>query len=184
MDRVTATSNYARWPARLRRSGQWAAAYSYFEETLHFRPDYAPGPAPPRRAGACCSTTTPGRPGRFSGGAAAAPAPPRGRRRALLPGPREAQLGRPAAADRSYTRALALDSTRSAAYLARGEVRLLDLHQPAPAVADFTAGLARRRRPAAPPPGTMCSCAAWPSPPWAATPRPGPITSRSCRPAR
>ena len=46
----------------------------------------------------------------------------------------------PQAAERSFDRALALDSTLADAYLARGEIRLLELSQPARALADLRHG--------------------------------------------
>ena len=52
----------------------------------------------------------------------------------------QAGLHHPAAAELSYTRAIGLDTTLAEAYLARGENRLLDLRQPAPAAADLRHG--------------------------------------------
>lgn len=54
----------------------------------------------------------------------------------------ECQAGqqRPAAAEQTYTRALTLDSTLTAAWLARGELRLLELSYPAAALADLRHG--------------------------------------------
>lgn len=151
MDRVTATSNYADG-LRAYARGQWAAAYTYFDECLHFRPDYAPALRrrgeleqllnhDPRAARADFQT------------ALRQPQPRRAAADLLYRlGRCETDLARPTAADLAYTRALALDTTLSAAYLARGEARLLDLHQPVAALADLTAGLAQRRRAAAPTP--------------------------------
>ena len=62
----------------------------------------------------------------------------------------QAGLHQPAEAERSYCRALALDTTLAEAYLARGENRLLDLRRPRPALADLRRGarqLARAGRP-------------------------------------
>ena len=62
----------------------------------------------------------------------------------------QAGLHQPAPAERSYCRALALDTALAEAYLARGENRLLDLHQTRPALADLRRGhaqLARAGRP-------------------------------------
>jgi tetratricopeptide (TPR) repeat protein len=64
----------------------------------------------------------------------------------------ETALGRPADADLDYSHALRLDTTLSAAYLARGKGRLLDLNNAALALNDLTTGLAQRRRAAAPTP--------------------------------
>nr|WP_262709791.1 J domain-containing protein [Hymenobacter sp. UV11] len=52
----------------------------------------------------------------------------------------QAGLRQPAAAELSYTRAIELDSTLSEARLARGENRLLDLHQLRPGLADLHQG--------------------------------------------
>ena len=150
MDRVTATSNYHDG-LRAYTQGQWAAAYSYLEETLHFQPDHAPAL---RRHGELelLANHDPRAARADLQAALLQPQPPRVAAAVLyFLGRAEAQLGHPAAADLSYSRALVLDSTRSAAYLARGEIRLLDLRLPAPAVADFTTGLAQRRRAAATP---------------------------------
>ena len=145
MDRVSANRNYEDG-IRAYARGDFSAAYSFLEETLHFRPDYTPALR---------------RHGELAYGVMRDPSAARADFQAVLlqPQPRrvaadvlyrlgrcESALGRPAAAEISYTRALTLDSALSAAYLARGEARLLDLHQPLPAVADLTTGLAQRRR--------------------------------------
>ena len=151
MDRVTATSNYHDG-LRAYAQGQWGAAYSYLDETLHFRPDHAPAL---RRHGELeLLLNHDPRAARADFQAALLqPQPPRVAADVLCSlGRAEAQLGHPAAAALSYSRALVLDSTRSAAYLGRGEIRLLDLRQPRPALADLTTGLAQRCRAAAPTP--------------------------------
>ncbi|WP_201987079.1 J domain-containing protein [Hymenobacter rubidus] len=151
MDRVSANSNY-RDGLRAYGQGQWSAAYSYFDETLHFRPDY--GPALRRHGELELLLNHDPRAARADFQAALLQ--PQSRRVAAdllyFLGSAESQLARPTAADLSYSRALALDSSHAAAYLARGETRLLALRRPAPAVTDFTAGLAQRRRAAAPTP--------------------------------
>jgi hypothetical protein len=58
----------------------------------------------------------------------------------------QAGLHQPAAAELSYHRALALDTTLAEAYLARGENRLLDLHQTRPALADLRHGRQQYQR--------------------------------------
>jgi len=58
----------------------------------------------------------------------------------------QAGLHQPAEAERSYCRALALDTTLAEAYLARGENRLLDLRQTRPALADLRRGHGQLRR--------------------------------------
>ncbi|MDB5236671.1 MAG: hypothetical protein JWR44_3664 [Hymenobacter sp.] len=151
MDRVTATSNYEDG-LRAYSRGQWAAAYSFMEETLHFRPDYAPA----LRRLAEIDLHINHDPAEARAGFQAALLQPQPRRVAAdmlyRLGRCETELGRPTQAELNYSRALALDTTLSAAYLARGQARLLDLHQPAPALADLTNGLAQCRRAAVPTP--------------------------------
>lgn len=151
MDRVTAVSNYDDG-LRAYAQGRLAAAYSFMEETLHFRPTYAPAL---RRCGELellLNHDPQAASADFQ--AALLQAPPRGAAADMLYrlGRCETDLGQPAAADLSYTRALVLDSTLSAAYLVRGQARLLDLQQPAPALDDLTRGLAQRQRAGAPVP--------------------------------
>ncbi|MBD2770453.1 DnaJ domain-containing protein [Hymenobacter sp. BT664] len=145
MDRVTATSNYAEG-LRAYGQGQLASAYSFMDETLHFRPDYAPAL---RRRGELEQLLN-HNPRAAQADFEAALQHPQSRRVAsdilLRLGRCQSELGRPAAAELSYTRALALDSTLSAAYLARGEARLLDLHQPEQALVDLSYGLAQHQR--------------------------------------
>ncbi len=145
MDRVTANSNYADG-LRAYTRGQWAAAYSFLDETLHFRPDYAPAL---RRHGELEQLINHD-PRAARADFQAALLQPQSRRVAAdilyHLGRCEADLGHPHAAELSFNRALLLDSTLSAAYLARGEARLLDLHQPNEALTDLSTGLAQRRR--------------------------------------
>ncbi|WP_310396757.1 DnaJ domain-containing protein [Hymenobacter sp.] len=148
MDRVTATSNYEDG-LRAYARGQLTAAYSFLDEALHFRPDYAPAL---RRHGELeLLLNHDPRAARADFQAALLQPQPRRAAADILGrlGRCETDLGNPAAAELSYSRALALDSTLSAAYLARGQARLLDLHQPAPALADLSVGLGQRRRAAA-----------------------------------
>ena len=149
MDRISATSNYTDGMRAYAR-GQWAAAYSFLEESLHFRPDYGPAL---RRHGELEQLLNHD-PQAARADFQAALRQPQSQRVAAdilyRLGRCETDLHRPAAADRNFTHALALDSTLSAAYLARGQTRLLDLHQPATALADLSHGLAQRRRAARP----------------------------------
>ena len=151
MDRVSATSNYTDG-LRAYARGQWPAAYGFLDESLHFRPDYAPAL---RRRGELEQLLN-HNPRAARADFQAALLQPQSRRGAadLLYrlGRCETDLDRPAAADLAYTRALTLDTALSAAHLARGQARLLDLHQPELALADLTAGLAQCRRAAAPTP--------------------------------
>ena len=144
MNRVSANAAYERG-LRAYVAGQWATATSYFDEALHFRPGY--GPALRRRAELEML-------GDHNAAAALAdfkaaledPAPP------AVAADMHYRLGRcqvlvkqPEAAEQSFSRALALDSALAPAWLARAEVRLLDLQQPRPALADLRRGLARAR---------------------------------------
>ena len=147
MDRISATSNYTSGMRAYAR-GDLGTAYTFLEETLHFRPGYSPAlrrhgelellfQRDPRAAQVdfLAALQTP------------ADLSPRAKSVTYYClGRSEAQLAQPVAAEHSFTKCLALDSSRSAARLARGEVRLLDLSQPALAEADFTAGLAQRQR--------------------------------------
>ncbi|MEJ7662904.1 MAG: tetratricopeptide repeat protein [Hymenobacter sp.] len=102
------------------------------------------GPAPARPAAPGCGPRPARRPRRLR-------SRPAGRPAAALP-PTEAatllyRLGRcqaglhqPAEAERSTSRALALDTTLAEAYLARGENRLLELRRIQPALADLRRG--------------------------------------------
>jgi curved DNA-binding protein CbpA len=145
MDRVTANSNY-RDGLRAYARGDFAAAATFLEETLHFRPDFAPAL---RRHGEVALLAQHDAQTARADFQAALQQPQSATHSASLLyylGRCEAQLGHPAAADFSFSRALAFDSTCSTARLARGEIRLLDLQLPAQAEADFTAGLAQRQR--------------------------------------
>ncbi|GAA4351592.1 hypothetical protein GCM10023185_10370 [Hymenobacter saemangeumensis] len=146
MDRITAGSTYEDGLKAYAR-GQWAAAYSYFEESLHFRPDY--GPALRRRGELELHINHDPEAARADFQAALLQKPESRRVTADILyrlGRCEALLGRPAQAELSYCRALLLDSALSMAYLARGKGRLLDLHQPTPALADLNHGLTQLRR--------------------------------------
>ena len=151
MDRVTATSNYTDG-LRAYGRGQLAAAYSYMEETLHFRPGYAP--ALRRRAELELLINHAPRAARADFRAALMEPQPRQVAADMLYrlGRCETDLGRPRAAELSYTRALTLDTALSAAYLARGQARLLDLNLAEPALTDLSHGLAQRQRAGMPTP--------------------------------
>lgn len=151
MDRVTATSRYQDG-LRAYADGEWTTAYSFLEESLHFRPDYAPAR---RRHGELEQLLNHDARAARADFRAALQQPQSRRLTADVLyrlGRCETELGQPAAAERSFSRALLLDSSRSAAYLVRGEARLLDLHQPALALTDLTSGLALGRPPGAAPP--------------------------------
>ncbi|WP_354583808.1 DnaJ domain-containing protein [Hymenobacter sp. UYCo722] len=146
MDRVSARSNYENG-LRAYARGDLGAAYSFLEETLHFRPGYAPALRRHGELELLLQRDPQAARSDFRAALDAADLSVRAKATTYYYlGRSEARLAQPAAAVLSFTKCLALDSTLSTARLARGEVRLLDLHQPAPAEADFTAGLAQRQR--------------------------------------
>ncbi|WP_345050164.1 DnaJ domain-containing protein [Hymenobacter glaciei] len=146
MDRVSATSNYENG-VRAYASGNLGAAYSFLEETLHFRPDYAPALRRHGELELLLQDAPHAARADFKAALQTPDLSPRDKAATYYYlGRSEAKLSQPEAAEQSFTFSLKLDSTCSAAHLARGEVRLLDLQQAAQAEADFTAGLAQRRR--------------------------------------
>ena len=147
MDRISAHSNYENGMRAYAR-GDLGAAYGFLEETLHFRPGYAPALCRHGELELLLQRDPLAARTDFLA-ALQTPADLSARARATtyyFLGRSEARLAQPAAAEQSFSHALQLDSTRSAARLARGEVRLLDLQQTESAEADFTAGLAQRQR--------------------------------------
>lgn len=145
MDRVAATTSYddAR---RAFAQGQWEAAYAYLDQSLGYRGDYAP--ALRLRGELAQDIRRDYRAARADYEAAllasatdAAPLPVPDAARVLYRlGRCQAQLNQPQEAETSYSRALALDTTLAEAHLARGELRLLDLNRPRPALADLHRG--------------------------------------------
>ncbi|WP_460548618.1 DnaJ domain-containing protein [Hymenobacter daeguensis] len=145
MDRVTANSNY-RDGLHAYAHGQWAPAYTFLEEALHFRPDHAPTLARLGELDLLINHDPRGARANFRAALLQPQAPRAEATTRYFLGRCEAVLGRPDSAELNFSQAIRLDSTRSAAYLARGEIRLLDLNQLAQAVADFSTGLGQRRR--------------------------------------
>jgi curved DNA-binding protein CbpA len=145
MDRVAATTSYddAR---RAFAQGQWEAAYAYLDQSLGYRGNYAP--ALRLRGELAQDIRRDYRAARADYEAAllasatdAAPLPVPDAARVLYRlGRCQAQLNQPQEAETSYSRALALDTTLAEAHLARGELRLLDLNRPRPALADLHRG--------------------------------------------
>lgn len=145
MDRVAAGVNYddAR---KAFAQGQWSTAYSYLDQAIGFREDYAQAlrlrgqlaqdinhDYPTARADyeAALLAITSGQ----------EPLPPAETARLHYRlGRCQVVLHQPAEAERSYSRALALDTALAEAYLARGENRLLDLRRTRPALADLQRG--------------------------------------------
>jgi len=145
MDRVTASSNYDDG-LRAYAGGRLEAAHSYMEEALNFRATY--GPALRRHGELELLLNHDPRAARSDFEQALRESSSARDAADLLYriGRCEAALNRPEAAEINFSRALALDSTLSAALLARGETRLLDLHRLPQAVADLSRGLHQRRR--------------------------------------
>ncbi len=149
MDRLSARSHYADG-LRAYAHGQLDAAYTFMEESLSYRPSY--GPALRRRGELELLVNHDADAARADLTAALRQLQPRRVAAGLHDrlGRCETALAHPAAAERHLSRALALDSTLAAAYLARGEARLLDQHRPAAALADLTQGLRQWRQPQLP----------------------------------
>jgi tetratricopeptide (TPR) repeat protein len=145
MDRVTADSNYQDG-LRAYAHGQWASAYTFLEESLHFRPAHAPTLARLGELDLLINHDPRGARANFTAALLQPQAPRTEATVRYYLGRCEAVLDRPNAAEDNFSRAIQLDSTRSAAYLARGETRLLDLEQTAQAVTDFSTGLSQRQR--------------------------------------
>ncbi len=139
MERVSATERYEMGLQAYGR-GEWGLAYRRLGEALHFRPEHG---GALRRRGELAQLI--GHDPRAARGdyeaALLQPLAPAVAADVLYRlGRCEADLHDPAAAELNYNRALALDGKLAAAYLARGETRLLHLHQPAPALADLQRG--------------------------------------------
>lgn len=139
MDYVSGTRNYQRG-LQAYIAGNWAGAHSYFTDALHFRPGYQP--ARQRRAEAAQLGLHDYAAARLDLRAALPETPPARRGQLWLRlGQCEAALGRPAAAQAAYRRALALDSTLARAWLRRGEVELFQRAQFEQAARTLSGGL-------------------------------------------
>ena len=158
MDRVTANANYADG-LRAYTQGRWATAYSYFESALHFRPGYAPALRRQAELDQLIDHNYPAARAEYRAALAQAPTLPR-RVAASLHyrlGRCETALGDSAQAERHLTQALALDPALSAAWLARGGLRLFYPRRAAPpaalaALADLRHGLGQLARQGQPAP--------------------------------
>jgi curved DNA-binding protein CbpA len=148
MDRVQANLYYDDARAAFAK-GQWPEAERQLDEALTLREDH---PAALRLRGQLRQDIDHNLPAARADYEAALlsdetpPLPPTETARVLYRlGRCQAGLHQPAAAELSYCRALALDTTLAEAYLARGENRLLDLRQTRPALADLRRGHAQLR---------------------------------------
>ncbi|MGI4834466.1 MAG: DnaJ domain-containing protein [Janthinobacterium lividum] len=142
MDRVAASTNYDDARAAYGR-GSWALARHYLDQSLGFRDDQAPALQLRGQLAQDAEHDLPAARADYEAALAASinPLPPPEMARTLLRlGQCQAGLHLPRAAEHSYSRALGLDTTLAAAYLARGENRLLELNRTAPALADLQRG--------------------------------------------
>lgn len=142
MDRVTANAHY-RDGLVAYAHGDFTTAYSEFSQTLDFRPDAA-GALRRRGELRLLVIHDPAAARADLQAALLQKNPPAvAAKLCYYLGRCETALSSPPRADAAYSRALSLDSTMSAAWLARGQGRLLDLRQPAAALADFDHSLAQ-----------------------------------------
>ena len=142
MDRVAATTNYEDARAAYGR-GSWELARHYLDQSLGFRDDQAPALRLRGQLAQDAEHDLPAARADYEAALAASinPLPPPEAARTLLRlGECQVGLHLPRAAERSYSQALRLDTTLAAAYLARGENRLLELSRTAPALADLQRG--------------------------------------------
>lgn len=146
MDRLSARSNYENG-LRAYARGDLGTAYIFLEEALHFRPGYAPALRHHGELELLLQHDYRAARADFLAALQTSDLAPGARSATYYYlGRAEARLGLPKTAEQRFTKAIELDSGRSTARLARGEVRLLDLQQPETAEADFTAGLAQYQR--------------------------------------
>ncbi|MDF7812384.1 DnaJ domain-containing protein [Hymenobacter sp. YC55] len=143
MDHVTAVSNYEDGLAAYGQR-KWETANAYFTEALHFKPTYRE--ALKRRAEIQHLINRNYREAGNDYAAALRETKEPAERATLLYrlAQCQVQLGQIASAEHNLTNALALDSTQSGAWLARGEVRLFEQRRFPGAIHDFTAGLRHR----------------------------------------
>ncbi|RYU78705.1 DnaJ domain-containing protein [Hymenobacter persicinus] len=143
MDHVTAVSNYEDGVQAYARR-EWSRAHSFLTEAIHFKPRYSE--ARRRRGEIEQLVYQDFRAARSDYYAALNDSKSVGETAGLLYRLAQCQtsLQQRDSAELNLTRALALDSTLSAAWLARGELRLFGLHVFPDAVQDFTTGLRQR----------------------------------------
>ncbi|NML65675.1 J domain-containing protein [Hymenobacter sp. RP-2-7] len=142
MDRVAASTNYEDARAAYGR-GSWELARHYLDQSLGFRDDQAPALQLRGQLAQDAEHDLPAARADYEAALVASinPLPPAEVARTLLRlGECQVGLHLPRAAEHSYSRALRLDTTLAAAYLARGENRLLELDRTAPALADLQRG--------------------------------------------
>jgi tetratricopeptide (TPR) repeat protein len=142
MDRVAASTNYEDARAAYGR-GSWELARHYLDQSLGFRDDQAPALRLRGQLAQDAEHNLSAASADYEAALLAGinPLPPPEVARTLLRlGQCQVGLHLPRAAERSYSRALALDTTLATAYLARGENRLLELGRTDLALADLQRG--------------------------------------------
>ncbi|MCC2545789.1 DnaJ domain-containing protein [Hymenobacter sp. BT175] len=142
MDHVSAGNNYERG-VQAYAGRRYSAAHAFFTEALRYKPAHT---AARRRRAEIEQLFDKNLPAAYADyQAVLQETKDRGQAAWLLYRMGQCQAeARPDSAERTFTRALALDSTLSGAWLARGELRLLTLQQLEPAAADLAAGLRLR----------------------------------------
>lgn len=143
MDHVTAVNNYESG-LRAYAGRKWSTAHGFFSEAIHVKPHYKE--ALRRRAEIDQLIYQNYKAARSDyEQALQQDNSPRDAAQLLYRlGQCQASLAQKDSAQRNFTRALALDSTLSGAWLARGELRLFELLEFGPAVNDFSAGMRQR----------------------------------------
>lgn len=142
LDRVAASSNYEDARTAYNR-GNWEGARHYLDQSLGFRDDQAPALLLRGQLAQEVSHDLLAARADYESALLADVdplAPPEAAQALLRLGQCQVSLRQPQAAERSFSRALALDTALADAYLARGELRLLELARPVPAAADLHTG--------------------------------------------
>ncbi|GAA4019074.1 hypothetical protein GCM10022408_36320 [Hymenobacter fastidiosus] len=144
MDHVTAVSNYEDGMQAYARR-KWSTAHSFLSQAIHFKPEY--GAALRRRGEIEQLVYHNFRAARADYYAALSESKSGPETAGVLfrLGQCQASLGRSDSAELNLTRAVTLDSTLSAAWLARGELRLFELRLFAEAIQDFNTGLRQQK---------------------------------------
>ncbi|TGE26582.1 J domain-containing protein [Hymenobacter metallicola] len=143
MDHVTAVSNYEKG-LQAYASQQWSTAHGFFSEALEFKPRHREALRHRAEIEQHIYHNYKAARNDYQTALHQNNSP---RQAAVLLyrlGQCQSALAQKDSAQYNLTRALALDSTLSGAWLARGELRLFDLLQFEPAVKDFSVGLRQR----------------------------------------
>ncbi|UOQ73412.1 J domain-containing protein [Hymenobacter cellulosilyticus] len=143
MDHVTAVSNYEDG-LRAYAGRHWSTAHGFFSEALHFKPHYKEALQRRGEIEQLIYRNYKAARNDYRGALAEAEAPKDAAVLLYRLGQCQAELAQKDSAQRSLTHALALDSTLSGAWLARGELRLFELLQFEGAITDLSAGIRQR----------------------------------------